>query len=69
MIKRWIKRIYAIEFLHCNVYNKIKAIPRKDCACIAQYDGKDASKTRKKSNKWSLRGVAQKQRGDNNENK
>ena len=53
--------MYAIEFLHCNVYNKIKAIPRKDCACIAQYDGKDASKTRTKSNKWSLHGVAQKQ--------
>ena len=29
--------MYAIEFLHCNVYNKIKAIPRKDCACIVQY--------------------------------
>lgn len=23
------------------MYNKIKAIPRKDCACIAQYDGKN----------------------------
>lgn len=61
MIKRWIKRIYAIEFLLCNVYNKIKAILRKDCACIVQYDGKDASKTRTKSNKWFLCSVAQKQ--------
>ena len=24
MTKRWIKRIYAVEFLHYNVYNKIK---------------------------------------------
>ena len=38
MIKMWIKRIYAIEFLLFNVYNKTKAIPRKDCACIAQVD-------------------------------
>ena len=52
--------MYAIEFLHCNVYNKIKAIPRKDCACIAQYDEKNVSKTRTKSNKWFLRGVAKK---------
>ena len=58
MIKMWIKRIYAIEFLLCNVYNKTKAIRRKDCACIVQYDGKDSIKTRTKSNKWSLCGVA-----------
>ena len=36
MIKRWIKQIYAIEFLLFNVYNKTKEIPRKDCVCIAQ---------------------------------
>lgn len=40
MTKRWIKRIYAVEFLHYNVYNKIKAILGKDCACIVQYDEK-----------------------------
>lgn len=40
MTKKWIKRIYAVEFLHYNVYNKIKAIPGKDCACIVQYDEK-----------------------------
>lgn len=60
MTKRWIKRIYAVEFLHYNVYNKIKAIPCKDCACIVQYDEKNVSKTRAKSNKWFLCGVAKK---------
>ncbi len=40
MTIKWIKRIYAVEFLHYNVYNKIKAIPGKDCACIVQYDEK-----------------------------
>ena len=60
MTKKWIKRIYAVEFLHYNVYNKIKAIPGKDCACIVQYNEKNVSKTRTKSNKWFLRGVAKK---------
>lgn len=40
MTKKWIKRIYAVEFLHYNVYNKIKVILGKDCACIVQYDEK-----------------------------
>lgn len=61
MTKRWIKRIYAVEFLHYNVYNKIKAILGKDCACIVQYDEKNVSKTRTNPINGFLCGVAKKQ--------
>lgn len=60
MTKRWIKRIYAVEFLHYNVYNKIKQYWAKIVRVLCNMTKKNVSKTRTKSNKWFLRSVAKK---------